>query len=797
MTGVLDGINVLDLSWGTAGPMAGMLLADHGAKVTKIEPPGGDPFRWFSGSQVWHRGKRSAVIDLKSGDGREAVVALASHADVLIESFSPGTTSRLGIDYETLQASNPRLVYCSITGYGRDTPDAGRPGYDALVTAKTGLHWEQRGFPGGTPDRLSGRPVRHADLEIPPECVVGAMRNGPLFPAVPWPSVATCYVSTVAISAALRAREITGRGQLLETSLMQGAMACCAMPWLRAENPDAPNYWTWVMDIRAPKGLFQCADGRWVLHWPMVPPFVLGSSEGDTLRIPDEATLAARNDPARIGTGEDDLVVLVYYYPLLADAFRKFPAEDWVRVAAEADVALQMVRSPEEALADPLLLADGCVARVQHPDMGTLRQVGRVYELEGVETSPPGPIAIVGQHTDEVIAEARELAASPPSTAPAEPKRSLSSPLDGITVLDLGLALAGPFGAQVLADMGATVIKVNALHDGYWHSNHIAMGGNRGKRSIAVNLKDPRGLAVLQELVKTADVVHTNMRYDATERLGVDYESLKKIKPDLIFCHTRGFEHGPREKLPGNDQTGGALAGVQWEDGGLSDNGRPIWSLTSLGDTGNGFLSAIAVIQALYHRDRTGQGQKVDTSITYAHLFNVSYAYTREDGGPVDRFHLDGMQLGFSPRYRIYETGEGWICVAAFADEHWNALTSTVGETEQGAIEAAFRTRSARDWFEALDAAGVPCEVCSDTFALDMFDDPELIKRGWVTTYPHPAVGQLDMVGLTVDFSETPGKVQGPPVVVGKETRQIMLEAGFTDAYIDELVEQKVILDTA
>ena len=91
----------------------------------------------------------------------------------------------------------------------------------------------------------------------------------------------------------------------------------------------------------------------------------------------------------------------------------------------------------------------------------------------------------------------------------------------------------------------------------------------------------------------------------------------------------------------------------------------------------------------------------------------------------------------------------------------------------------------------------MPCEVCSDTFALDMFDDPEIIKRGWVTTYPHPTVGQLDMVGLPVDFSETPGKIQGPPVVVGKETRQIMREHGFSDACVDELVEAKVILDTA
>src|SRR3954447_20887683 len=115
MSGVLDGIDVLDLSTGIAGPMTGMLLADHGARVTKIEPPGGDPTRAFSGAQVWHRGKRSAVLDLRDATDHDRFVALASAADVLIESFSPGTTARLGIDHDTLRERNPRLVYCSIT----------------------------------------------------------------------------------------------------------------------------------------------------------------------------------------------------------------------------------------------------------------------------------------------------------------------------------------------------------------------------------------------------------------------------------------------------------------------------------------------------------------------------------------------------------------------------------------------------------------------------------------------------------------------------------------------------------
>src|SRR5437588_4094218 len=129
MPGVFDGLRVLDLSWGIAGPMTTMLLADNGADVTCIEPPGGDPFARQSGYRVWQRGKRRARLDLRSDEDRATFRALAGAADVVVESFSPGTTARLGIDYDSLRADNAALVYCSITGYGRDNRHCDRPGY--------------------------------------------------------------------------------------------------------------------------------------------------------------------------------------------------------------------------------------------------------------------------------------------------------------------------------------------------------------------------------------------------------------------------------------------------------------------------------------------------------------------------------------------------------------------------------------------------------------------------------------------------------------------------------------------
>ena len=655
MAGALQGLKVLDLSWGISGPMAGMMLADQGADVVKIEPPGGDPFRDNDrtrlGYRTWQRGKRSAILDLKQAGDLETFLTLATHADVLIESFSPGTTSRLGIDYDALAKLNPRLVYASVTAWGSDTAHADRPGYDLLVAARSGLNWEHRSWPETGNIHMSGGDDPLEGLETPWDWLQGPPREGPMTTGMPAPSMGAFYALLCGIEAALVARETTGRGQHVETSLFQGACAAALMAWQRTENPNAEDFNTWINCSRTPKGHFECKDGRWIHAWVPNPRFIIEASEGDV--IEHNPDLSVMNDPNRFGSGVDEAWVIGHYQPILMERMAKFGCDDWLSAAAAADVPMQEARSPEVALADPVMLADGCVREIEDPEYGTIRQVGRVLEMEKTQGEAGGPAPSAGQHTDEIKAEAKALKARP---APTAGSGSLKAPLAGIRVLDLGLAIAGPFGCQVLSDLGADVIKVNAFYDTYWHKNHIAYTSNRGKRSVALNLKDPRAMEVLHDLVKTADVVQHNMRYDAAIRLGVDYESLKAIKPDLIYCHTRGHERGPRETLPGNDQTGACLAGVQYEDGGMADGGKPLWSLTSFGDTGNGFLSAIAIMQALYHKAKSGEGQFVSTAIVYAQLLNVSHVLARPDGSGFERPRLDKDQRGMAALDSLYET---------------------------------------------------------------------------------------------------------------------------------------------
>ena len=318
MAGVLDGLDVLDLSWGISGPMTAMLLGDNGARVTKIEPPGGDPFReYLSGYQVWNRGKRSAIIDLENSEQRDLFLNLVDRADVLIESYAPGTTEQLGIDYETLHERNPRLIYCSITGYGSEGNHIHRRAIDALVSARTGHMWESRGVVGGTIAKLSGVEGIMPGLEAPEGCWVGAERDGPLFAGIPWPSHAACYLATLAISAAIRARGLTGRGQHVHTSLMQGAICSTLGAWQRVEHPEADNFQTWITDPRAPKGFFKTSDGRWTHHWPTLPAFVLGVSEGDRLELPEGAE-NPRKSGTRITMSPEDMELLHHFIPELA-----------------------------------------------------------------------------------------------------------------------------------------------------------------------------------------------------------------------------------------------------------------------------------------------------------------------------------------------------------------------------------------------------------------------------------------------------------------------------------------------
>ena len=181
--------------------------------------------------------------------------------------------------------------------------------------------------------------------------------------------MATFYNAVIGISAALRARGLTGKGQHVETSLLQGVLTTTLGGWQKVEKPDTPNFQTWVTDPRAPKGFFECSDGRWTHHWVPLPSFVMSVSEGDKIEITEETT-GPKQAALRISTAPEDMVLLHTYNQMMAERVKKFTADEWTETAAKVGVPVQKVRSPEEALADQLLVDDGCVTKVDDPEYG-------------------------------------------------------------------------------------------------------------------------------------------------------------------------------------------------------------------------------------------------------------------------------------------------------------------------------------------------------------------------------------------------------------------------------------------
>jgi crotonobetainyl-CoA:carnitine CoA-transferase CaiB-like acyl-CoA transferase len=387
--------------------------------------------------------------------------------------------------------------------------------------------------------------------------------------------------------------------------------------------------------------------------------------------------------------------------------------------------------------------------------------------------------------------------------------------LEGVRLIDFGQYLAGPFGPMVLGDLGADVIKVEPVTgDSMRMAGKPFFGCQRGKRDIALNVKDPRGQALALELIASADIVHHNMTAGVAKKLGIDYEAAKTVKPDIIYCNTwaYGFE-GPLARFGGLDPLYQASAGLEYESGAVHEGNTPIYYRFGMCDAANAMLSVVAVLGALYHRKRTGEGQEVWTS-----LFDGGAIFTSDahlvNGVPAPRPHLDRELMGISPTYRLYRTqDDDWICVAAVKDHEFVALCNALGVPEiaddarfatnesrlehrrqlESILEPRFHAKTAVFWSRTLDDAGVPNDVPLDTQGgeVPLFDSDN-VDLGLVAHYQHPLLGDVRQFGELINFSETPGVIHGPPPLVGHNTREILHELGHDDADIDALIADNV-----
>jgi crotonobetainyl-CoA:carnitine CoA-transferase CaiB-like acyl-CoA transferase len=785
MESLLSGLKVLDLSRGLAGAIATMHLGDNGAEVIKLEPPEGDFLRNQLPHHVWLRNKRSSVCDLKTKEGQALFHKLAADADVLIESFRPGAASRLGVGHEELNKRYPRLVQVSITGFGTWGPQKDAPGYEPLMQAWLGLQADQPGWRPGGP--------HYAVLQV------GSYGAGTL--------------AAAGALAALRVRDLAGRGQHVETSLVDGALTLMPLTWGWAESDTVPAPYPNVGHVPALEfrhlalmGILAASDGRYMqLHSGQPGNF---RKAVQILGIEDKVEVPPPHLEKSVPLSAADRAFLENEIPKI---LKTRPRAEWIKLFNDADIVAIEVNAAGEAIEDPQIVHDGTIVEVDDPVVGRFKCVGPVLKCASAPPRIARSAPRLGEHSQEVAAKG--WLSAPTRPAPAT-RPSLKHPLEGVKIVDFGSYFAGPYASRLAGDLGAEVIKVEAPSGDALRPVAAAFrGAQRGKRCIALDLKSAEGRALAERLIREADVVTHNMRAGVAEKLGLGFEDVKKLNPKLVYLHSAGFgTSGPRAQEGAFAPLVTGLIGLSAQAGG--EGNPPVQSISNE-DQHSGTLGFAWLMMGLAYVARTGKPVKLETSLLSASLFVTSDMMLRPDKSLLFRYALDKQQTGLGPLSRIYRAGDReWVCLVVEQEKEWRRLTRVAG-LEALARDSRFASAESRranaaplgaalaDWFaarssgeaaQALQRAGVPAQRVLPVRIKEHYFDAENNAHGRIVEYRHAIYGLTREPGHLLRFSATPGLIRGPAPLLGEHSRAVLGELGLSEAEIAALRERKVTL---
>ena len=757
--GALRGARVVEFGQYIPGPLLGMLLAEQGADVIKVERPGGDPARTEPAFATWNRGKRSVELDLKSKDDLKRAHDLINWADVLIENFRPGVADRLGIGYDAAK-DNPGLIYCSLPGFGQDSPHRHQRGWEPIVGAATGAHQGVSGM------------------------------DEPLFLPLPAASTFAAIIGSVSVAMALNVRHRTGKGQRIEVPLHSAMFAAMGRHLSNFHDINPPDLFTLPRNVMSHQ--YQCADGRYVQNHGMYQRFA-------------SQFLQAAGRPEWIEDLEDlygaevSRETIEMWRERVENLFREKTAKEWEDAIAETGGACTICKTVDEWLVHEHAIAGGMVVEVDDAKHGRMKQPGSPIRLRGTPGPAPVRAPKLGEHTDSAIAEVR-AAAQPviPAKAGTTGSESILSALEGVRVLDLCIVLAGPTCGRTLGEFGADIIKIDDPSRPYDYAGNLDV--NRGKRSVQIDLKKEEGRQVFWKLLETADVVVENIRKGSLTRLGLGYDEVRKRRPDIVYASLNAFGYdGPWAERPGWEQLAQATTGIQVRRGGR--DAAPQLLPYPMNDYATGLLGAYSVALALHERQRTGRGQSVDGGLALTACLLQSPYFLDYEG--YQRSEPEGLGVrGFSALSRLYRAADGWLYLHCQDNAAWNELTrlpefaalsadSRFGDAQSrerndaalsGEIAAIISADTRQRWIERF--ANTNISAIENIAIPDFHADPYVRKAGLVVSREHPGMGMADHLGVVPRLSETPARLGRPTPVLGAETDEILAEAGYTAAEV-------------
>lgn len=776
---ICDGLRVIEFGDGMSCGLAGMILADNGAEVIKVEPPAGAESRANPAFAMWARGKKSIVLDLEQEADLRSAHALVRSADIVMGSFAPGEAARLGLDHARGAMENPGLITLSLSGFGQVERLEPLGMVEPIVVARSGRSCNNHPLAGS---HVGGRAIHIA---------------------APAASCGAAFLAVQGVMAALIARLRTGRGQEVSTSLLDGLSAATMRLAFERHGdeiiPVEARGGGADLVLRCIHNCFiapECADGRYIqMCARQVQHFRNWLAAMDLGHLLDDPRFSAAPLGLRSFEDADALEAMI------RAAMKKRTMAEWIEIfSTKYDVGADPFLLPDEFLRHPQMVLNDRVVTLDDPEKGPVTQVGPLALFAETPSRIERPAPRLGEHQgdiDALIASRRGDQAPPPQGAGWEGQDR--PPLEGITILELAYFLAAPLAATTLAELGARVIKVEPVAGDPFRTSglefvHIVAG----KESIGLDLKSPEGQEVFGRLVAGCDALLHNFRPGAPERLKVDYASVRAANPDIVYLYGASYgSHGPESHRPAFHSTPNALCG-----GGILQAGRgnpPIDE--SYPDPIAGLGAGVALAMGLYMKARCGVGQYVETTMLTSSGYAHSEMLTRFADAPAMP-EMDAGQHGLDALYRLYRGSDGaYVFIAARGQEDWVRLATAIGrgdlaEDPRFADAAArrahdaelidiltplFETRAPDAWEALLRAAGVHAAAVFPSF------ERFLAEEGFLDQGEHPAFGTYWKLKPRVRFSAATCRV-GEPSAIGEHSLALLREAGYDPDEVAALV---------
>jgi crotonobetainyl-CoA:carnitine CoA-transferase CaiB-like acyl-CoA transferase len=777
----LKGFRALDLT-DLSGQLCGRLLADLGMGVIKIEPPGGDPVRNLApfvksadgkllSTTFAHlnAGKASKVLDLETDAGRAALRQLVETADVVIESFQPGELDTKGLGYKDLATINPGIVMASISAFGQTGPKKNYACNDLVALAESGFLY------------ISGDPS--------------------LAPCKPPETQAYYFASlfaTAGLLAALYRRERTGQGDHIDASMQETLATQEHIIRLWANEKQVLKRAGSQHGSVAPAKIFQCRDGFVYLyvtrqHWKLF--LSVWKDHAAVFDAPDWLNNVYRRAHA------DEL------NPAVEAFIGKFTMAEITDLLQAKGIPCVPVNTPMGFANDEHVRGRVFMAPVEHSGFGSTRQPAMPFVIDGARPAV-GSVPPLDSWRDSGM---KRVAPTKTTFAP----NSDNGPLDGMRIVSFDHVLAGPYGTTILAELGADVFKIESSKGGMDPFRFFGTGEdpnlsprflefNRNKRSFTVNLKHPKGQGVLHDLVAKADAVLDNYSVDVVERIGLSYDQLCRVKPDIVNLRMPGLgTTGPKRHFSTVGVNITSFTGLTYMWNHPGNTHPPIGSQTVFPDYVSGTLCAIIIISGVLHRDRHKKGAFIDLAQSEATAFMIGANLMEAASTGKDPEPVGNASIAIAPHDCYPCKGEDrWCVIAAENEAQWTALAQLIG----GGIgqDQRFKTNAERlkncaalnaiiaQWTQDQDAfalrdqlqkAGIPGGAVQT--GEDLTNDPQLKERGFVVAVDNPRLGRVVLPNFPLHFANAKLTRRWEFPVLGRDTEAVLRDVvGYDEATI-------------